>query len=59
MIYFAHKILKPEDMRRIIVGTLKMIIESYEITNWKNREYMKFALRKTKELIDKDKDLIK
>ena len=49
--YMLQKILRPKEIKIIIIDLLKTVMESYQKTDWRDREYMKNALKQTQNLL--------
>jgi hypothetical protein len=45
--YFINKILKPEEVKEVIFDLLKVMVQSYTITNWQENDYMKNSITQT------------
>lgn len=50
--YMLQKILRPNEIKIIILDILKTVVESYQKTLWKDREFMKNSLAVTQNLLD-------
>lgn len=55
--YMFKEILRPKEMKIIILDILRTVMESYQKTKWEDREYMKNALTVTHGLLEKYREL--